>query len=87
MQRTAIDVAQLFAMPVHCLTADQICRHWYMDALCTLSRLQDALYCVQIEISKTYGQTEWHDDLRKVLKLAGEANKKVSRVADAMAAC
>jgi dynein heavy chain len=31
----------------------------------------------QIEISKTYGQTEWHDDLRKVLKLAGEANKKV----------
>lgn len=33
--------------------------------------------CAQIEISKTYGQNEWHDDLRKVLKLAGEANKKV----------
>ena len=31
----------------------------------------------QIEISKTYGKLEWHDDLRKVLKLAGEAGKKV----------
>ena len=33
---------------------------------------------LQIEISKTYGVTEWHDDLRKVLKMTGEANKKVS---------
>jgi hypothetical protein len=32
---------------------------------------------VQIEISKTYGVTEWHDDLRKVLKMTGEGNKKV----------
>jgi hypothetical protein len=31
----------------------------------------------QIEISKTYGKVEWHDDIKKVLKLAGEANKKV----------
>lgn len=31
----------------------------------------------QIEISKTYGPNEWHDDLRKVMRLAGEANKKV----------
>jgi dynein heavy chain len=32
----------------------------------------------QIEISKAYGKTEWHDDLKKVLKMAGEANQKVS---------
>ena len=29
----------------------------------------------QIELSKSYGRTEWHDDLKKVMKLAGEANK------------
>ena len=29
----------------------------------------------QIELSKTYGRVEWHDDLKKVMKLAGEANK------------
>jgi dynein heavy chain len=33
----------------------------------------------QIEISKTYGKTEWHEDIKKVLKMAGEANKKVSQ--------
>ncbi|KAK9812825.1 hypothetical protein WJX72_004356 [[Myrmecia] bisecta] len=31
----------------------------------------------QIEISKTYGKVEWHEDLKKVLKMAGEADKKV----------
>lgn len=31
----------------------------------------------QVEISKTYGMQEWRDDLRKVMKMAGEANKKV----------
>ncbi|GFR45764.1 hypothetical protein Agub_g7181 [Astrephomene gubernaculifera] len=31
----------------------------------------------QIEISKTYCKTEWHDDLKKVLRMAGEANKRV----------
>ena len=30
----------------------------------------------QIEISATYGKQEWHDDLKKVMKLAGEANKR-----------
>ena len=30
-----------------------------------------------IEISKTYGMNEWHEDIKKVLKLAGESNKKV----------
>jgi hypothetical protein len=36
---------------------------------------------VQVEISKTYGMQEWRDDLRKVLKMAGEANKKVGTAA------
>ncbi|GLI65190.1 hypothetical protein VaNZ11_008652 [Volvox africanus] len=31
----------------------------------------------QIEISKTYCKTEWHEDLKKVLRMAGEANKRV----------
>jgi len=31
---------------------------------------------VQIEISKTYGVNEWRDDLRLVLRRAGEAGKK-----------
>ncbi|DBB17910.1 TPA: hypothetical protein ACH3X3_002922 [Trebouxia sp. C0006] len=31
----------------------------------------------QIEISKSYTMMEWHEDLKKVLKMAGEANKKV----------
>lgn len=39
------------------------------------------LMCLQVEISKTYGLQEWRDDLRKVLKLAGEANKKVNTAA------
>lgn len=34
-------------------------------------------FALQVEISKTYGMQEWRDDLRKVLKMAGEANKKV----------
>jgi hypothetical protein len=36
---------------------------------------------LQVEISKTYGMQEWRDDLRKVLKMAGEENKKVLRTA------
>ena len=31
----------------------------------------------QIEISKAYGKFEWHEDIKKVLKMAGEANQKV----------
>jgi len=45
----------------------------------SLSRLA-AFVCeadvVQIEISKTYGVNEWRDDLRLVLRRAGEAGKK-----------
>jgi len=40
-------------------------------------QLSDFVYCLQIEITKTYGPMEWRDDLRKVMRLAGEANKKV----------
>ena len=29
----------------------------------------------QIAISKSYGKAEWHDDLKKMMKMAGEANK------------
>ncbi|KAG2490029.1 hypothetical protein HYH03_011494 [Edaphochlamys debaryana] len=31
----------------------------------------------QIEISKTYSKSEWHEDIKKVLRMAGEANKRV----------
>jgi dynein heavy chain len=30
----------------------------------------------QIEVSQTYGKQEWHDDLRALMRLAGEQNKK-----------
>ena len=30
----------------------------------------------QIELSKTYGRPEWRDDLKKMMKLAGEENKQ-----------
>ncbi|WIA36351.1 hypothetical protein OEZ86_007670 [Tetradesmus obliquus] len=47
------------------------------QSLTRLAAYMQDMEVFQIEISKTYGQNEWHDDLRKVLKLAGEANKKV----------
>ena len=31
----------------------------------------------QIEVSKTYSKADWHEDLRKVVRLAGEAGKQV----------
>jgi hypothetical protein len=48
------------------------------QSLTRLAAYMQEMDVVQIEISKTYGKTEWHDDLRKVLKMTGEANKKVS---------
>lgn len=47
------------------------------QSLTRLAAFIEEMEVFQIEISKTYGQAEWHDDLRKVLRLAGEANKKV----------
>lgn len=41
----------------------------------------------QIEISKTYGKTEWHEDIKKVLKMAGEANKKVRTCGTSIVTC
>lgn len=31
----------------------------------------------QIEISKTYSKLEWHEDIKKALRMAGESNKRV----------
>lgn len=48
---------------------------------CGMSGVMSAKPAVlQVEISKTYGLQEWRDDLRKVLRMAGEANKKVGGV-------
>ena len=37
------------------------------------------MFCVpfQIEISETYSRAEWGEDIKKVLRMAGEANKPV----------
>jgi dynein heavy chain len=44
----------------------------------SLSRLAASMAdqeLVQIEISKNYGEQEWHDDLKKVLRSAGTGNR------------
>ena len=40
-----------------------------------LAAFMEEFEVFQIEISKSYGKTEWHDDLRKIMKMAGENNK------------
>lgn len=47
------------------------------QSLTRLAAYMEEYDVFQIEISKTYGKTEWHEDIKKVLKMAGEANKKV----------
>lgn len=47
------------------------------QSLTRLAAYMQGMDVFQVEISKQYGMQEWRDDLRKVLKMAGEANKKV----------
>jgi dynein heavy chain, axonemal len=47
------------------------------QSLTRLAAFMEDYECFQIEVSKSYGKTEWHDDLRKVLRIAGESNKPV----------
>ena len=46
------------------------------QSLTRLAAFMQEMEVFQIEISATYGKQEWHDDLKKVMKLAGEANKR-----------
>lgn len=46
------------------------------SSLTRLAAFIEEFEVFSIEISKTYGIVEWHDDIKKVLKIAGEANKK-----------
>lgn len=47
------------------------------QSLTRLAAFIEEFEVFQIEISKTYSKVEWHDDLRAVLKMTGEAGKKV----------
>ena len=46
-------------------------------SLARLAAAMEEFEVFQIELSKTYSSTEWYDDLRMVLKMAGEQNKRV----------
>ena len=47
------------------------------QSLAKLAAFIEEYTIFQVEMSRSYGKVEWHEDLRKVLKLAGESNKKV----------
>jgi dynein heavy chain, axonemal len=47
------------------------------QSLTRLAAFMEEFEVFQIEVSKTYGRADWHEDLRKVIRLAGEANKAV----------
>ncbi|GMH33280.1 hypothetical protein BSKO_01114 [Bryopsis sp. KO-2023] len=47
------------------------------QSLTRLAAFMEEYDVFQIEISKVYGETEWHEDIKSVLKVAGEANKKI----------
>ena len=45
------------------------------QSLTKLAAFMEEFEVFQIEISKSYGKQEWHDDLRKIMKMTGESNK------------
>lgn len=47
------------------------------QSLARLAAHVEDFECAQIEISKQYGQNEWRDDLRRVLKIAGVEGRDV----------
>ena len=47
------------------------------QSLTRLAAFMQEFEVFQIEVSKTYSKTDWHEDLRKVIRIAGEANKQV----------
>ena len=47
------------------------------QSLAKLAAFIEEYTIFQVEMSRSYTKVEWHEDLKKVLKLAGEANKKV----------
>ena len=47
------------------------------QSLARLAAFMEEYEVFQIELSKTYSKVEWADDLRKVLRMAGELNKRV----------
>ena len=46
------------------------------QSLTRLAAYMQEYQVFQIEVSQTYGKQEWHDDLRALMRLAGEQNKK-----------
>jgi dynein heavy chain, axonemal len=47
------------------------------QSLTRLAAFMQGFDLFQIEVSKAYCKADWHDDLRKVIRIAGEANKPV----------
>ncbi|MEW5299252.1 MAG: hypothetical protein WDW36_002285 [Sanguina aurantia] len=47
------------------------------QSLTRLAAFIEEFEVFQIQISKTYGKMEWHEDIKKVLKTAGESNRPV----------
>ena len=47
------------------------------QSLTRLAAFMEEYEVFQIEVSKQYGKTEWHEDLRKVIRMSGELNKQV----------
>eukprot|EP00892_Ulva_mutabilis_P009854 jgi/Ulvmu1/7240/UM035_0027.1 len=45
--------------------------------LTRLAAAMEEYACFEIAVSKNYGKAEWHDDLRRVIRVAGEACKPV----------